>query len=53
MAIKKCCNCNDGKFQTDMFGKTEYICKLKDKRVDYSGKCICGREQERNNIKVG
>lgn len=27
MAIKKCCNCNDGKFQTDMFGKSEYICK--------------------------
>ena len=52
MATKKCCNCNDGKFQTDMFGKTEYICKLKDKRVDYSGKCICGVEQEKNYVRI-
>ena len=54
MATKKCCNCNEGRFEPDMFGKSEYICKLKkDKRVDYSGKCVYGREQERNNIKVG
>lgn len=53
MATKKCCNCEKGKFEKNMFGVSEYICKLKNKRVDYSGKCIYGREQERNNIKVG
>ena len=53
MATKKCCNCNDGKFQTDMFGKSEYICKFKkDKRVDYSGKCIYGLEQEKNYVRI-
>lgn len=53
MAIKKCCNCNDGKFQSDMFGDTEYICKYKkDKRVDYSGKCVYGLKQEKNFVRI-
>lgn len=52
MATKKCCNCNDGKFEKNMFGVSEYICKLKNKRVDYSGKCIYGIGQEKNYVRI-
>ena len=36
-----------------MFGKSEYICKFKkDTRVDYTGKCIYGLEQEKNYVRI-
>lgn len=50
--IKRCCNCDDGKFEHDMFGKSEYICKKKNKKVNYSGNCVYGLSQKKNVVRI-
>jgi len=52
MATKKCCNCDKARFQNDIFGGVEFVCKYKkDKTVSYSGKCVYGLDQEKNYLR--